>query len=345
MLYRGDGKGHFSPTVFPVPREHYLGVAVGDFDNDGWDDVYLSAFGGGRLLRNVRGKFVDVTARSGIGLQPWGSSATFADYDGDGRLDLFIGNYLKFGPADKPLCDYHGVMASCGPGSYLAERTVAYRNRGGGRFADVSRTLGLDRTPGKTLGLAAAPWGEHGLALALAADQVPSSLMIFEEGRAEDHGRVSGVAVAADGRPYAGMGIDWGDYDNDGQLDLAAATFSSHAKLVFHRDGTNFEPQDIARLGLMSSVSEVTFGLKWLDFDNDGWLDLMLASGHVFDNADRAVGGFPGDNPSFAQPLILYRSERGKHFVDVRRGLVRGAERWMVGRGIAGRKALLYHFV
>lgn len=335
-LYRGDGKGRFSSVPLDVPKERYLGVAVGDFDNDGWDDVYLSAFGGGRLLRNVHGRFVDVTANSGIGRQPWGSSATFADYDGDGRLDLFVGNYLTFGPKVLPqLCDSHGIMASCGPTSYLPEHAAAYRNDGGGRFVEVTHKLGLDRAPGKTLGLAAAPWGARGLALAIADDQVPSSLFVFDNGVASDTAEAAGTAVAADGRPYAGMGVDWGDYDNDGQLDLAVATFSSHAKLVFHRDGETFEPQDVARIGLMSSVPYVSFGLKWLDFDNDGWLDLMLASGHVFDNADVAVGGFPGDDPHFAQPLILYRSERGKRFDDASSGLVRGAERPIVGRGLA----------
>lgn len=335
-LYQGDGKGHFRPVPLNLPPAHYLGVAVGDFDNDNRPDLYLSAYQGGALLQNQEnGRFTDVTAQSGLKPQPWGSSASFFDFDKDGDLDLFIGNYVDFGPKTKPqLCNYHGVMGSCGPNSYTALRGVLYRNLGNGRFRDDTHTLGLDKAPGKTLGVAAAPWGNE-VALAVANDQQPSSLYVFAKNEPTDRAVEAGTAFARDGKVYAGMGVDWGDWNNDGQLDLAAAAYTSQAKLIFQRDGTVFEARDIAQIGLMSSVDVITFGLKWLDYDNDGWLDLLLANGHVQDNAKEVTGIYPGGGNSFGQPLILYRNEEGKRFTDVRQGLTGGAERELVGRGLA----------
>jgi hypothetical protein len=340
-LFRGDGKGHFrdvtQATGLAGMRGHFLGCASGDYDNDGFDDLYLSAYRGGALLHNEGGRrFRDVTRGAGLAPQPWGSSCSFVDADGDGRLDLYVGNYVRFGPETQPqLCDVHGTFTACGPGEYGAERGALYRNLGGGRFADVTRTWGLNQVSGKTLGVAAAPLGAGGTALAVANDQVPGDLLLLRGKASEDRGKVSGMAYAADGRVYGGMGIDWGDYDNDGRLDLVIATFQNQAKPVFHNEGSTFAPQDSARLGMTSSIPFVAFGVRWLDYDNDGWLDLLFTNGHVQDNiADADLMSGPAGGAVYRQPIVLYRNLQGMRFADMSDRLG-SAGRPIVGRGLA----------
>src|SRR5579871_6578159 len=167
-LYRGDGHGHFTDVTHETGLDtlhgHFLGCAVGDYDNDGYDDIYITAYRGGVLLHNEHGQgFRDVTREAGLAPQPWGTSATFFDADDDGKLDLYIGDYVQFGPQTQPqLCNYHGVMAGCAPTDYRPLRGVLYHNLGGGRFQDVTHTWGLDRISGRTLGVAAAPFGPDG---------------------------------------------------------------------------------------------------------------------------------------------------------------------------------------
>jgi enediyne biosynthesis protein E4 len=341
-LYKGDGKGRFADVTRRAGLDtlsgRFLGCAVGDYDNDGWSDVYISAHRGGVLLHNRDGKrFENVTARAGIAPQPWGASCTFTDADGDGRLDLYIGNYVRFGPGIGPrLCESHGFRTSCGPGDYAAERGVLYRNRGNGRFEDVTKAWGFQSVSGKTLGVAAGPLDrENRPALALANDQVPGDLIPLRGAKSRRLGESSGMARAADGDVYGGMGIDWGDYDNDGLLDLVVATYQNQAKAVFHNEGGMFAARDTAALGMLSSVPYVAFGVKWLDFDNDGWLDILLTNGHVQDNVAKVElmnAGSPGGR--FRQPTILYRNREGRRFEDVS-ALLGDAARPIVGRGLA----------
>jgi len=341
-LYRGDGKGHFTDVTHATGLDrfqgHFQGCAVGDYDNDGYDDLYISAYRGGILLHNEAGhRFTDVTRSAGIAPQPWGSSCTFADLDGDGKLDLYIGNYVRFGPDTPQLCDIHGFKTSCGPVNYTAERGVLYRNLGFGKFQDVTHAEGLDRVSGKALGAAVAPFEDvQHPALAIADDEVPSDLIRFHGSVGESMGAVSGMAVAGNGKVFGGMGIDWGDYDNDGRLDLVIATYQNQAKGVFHNEGGVFAVQDTARLGMFSSIPYVAFGAKWLDYDNDGWLDLMFANGHVQDNiADVDVFDGPGHGALYRQPILLYHNLEGKRFSDESVHLQGGAERRIVGRGLA----------
>ena len=345
-LFRGDGKGHFTDVTRQMGLDklsgHFLGCAVGDYDNDGYADIYLSAYGGGTLLHNAGGKrFEDVTAQAGLRAQPWGTSCTFADVDGDGRLDLYIANYVRFGPDSKQYCPAPGGETSCGPNDYPVERGVLYHNLGGGRFADVTRAWGYDKASGKALGVAAAPMpGSDRVSLAIANDQTPGDLVTLKGKAAQNTGVASGMALTPGGKVYAGMGLDWGDYDNDGQLDLAIAAYQNQAKCVFHNDDGVFTMQDTLRLGMASSIPYLTFGIKWLDYDNDGSLDLMLANGHVQDNiavVDMMHG--PAEGAMYRQPLLLYHNlgadQGGKHFEDASAGLSGNAGQPIVGRGLA----------
>lgn len=350
-LFRGDGKGHFTDVTKAAGLDRlsgpFLGCAVGDYDNDGFPDLYLSAFRGGALLHNENfasksqgegRRFQEVTHQAGLASQPWGTSCAFVDADNDGRLDLYIGNYVHFGPDVQPqLCASHGQFTSCGPGEYAAEHGVLYRNEGSGHFRDCTRSWGCDRLSGKTLGIAAAPLKNVGQpALALANDQVPGDLLMLQGAATRSLGAASGMALAADGHVYGGMGIDWGDYDEDGQLDLVIATYQNQAKAVFRSQGETFVPQDTARLGMFSSVPYVAFGVKWLDFDNDGRLDLLFSNGHVMDNiaAVDVMNGI-GGGAAYRQPMILYHNQAGERFEDVSAQLGSHLAQPIVGRGLA----------
>jgi hypothetical protein len=338
-LYQGDGTGRFTDvsaaTGLARLSGRFLGCAVGDYDNDGFDDLYLSAYRGGALLRNAGGTgFQEVTKAAGIGPQPWGTSCAFADVDNDGRLDLYVGNYVVFGPNTQPqLCPMSGHLSSCGPRYYQPERGVLYRNEGDGRFRDVTKAWGADKVEGKALGVAFADYDGSGReSLAIANDEVAGDLLHNRgRGRFENIGTSSGTAYDGDGNPHGGMGIDWGDYDNDGKLDLFVATFQNEPKCVYRNEGEFFTESSVA-LGMAPALPLVAFGSKWLDYDNDGWLDLILANGHVQDNI-----AVIDKSAAYLQSTQLFRNAgNGTAFADVSASaLDEGARRPAAGRGLA----------
>jgi FG-GAP repeat. len=277
-LYRGDGRGHFidvtHETGLDILHGHFLGCAVGDYDNDGFDDIYVSGYRTGLLLNNQGGKrFLDVTKPSGMSPQPWGSSCSFADLDGDGLLDLYVANYVKFDPdRDLVLCPFKGFLSGCGPVNYDAAHGTLYRNEGSGKFRDVTKAAGMVGQ-GKGLGVAFAKYQPNGrLSLAVANDLMPGDLFTgLGGGRFRNAGFESGTAYDKDGESHAGMGVDWADYDNDGNMDLFVTTFANEVKTLYHNDGH----------GAFSIVSERTkvdlptrpfvgWGCKFFDADNDG---------------------------------------------------------------------------
>ena len=338
-LYKGDGHGHFTDVSHSIGldtlRGHFLGCATGDYDNDGWEDVYVSGYRTGLLLRNDGGKgFRDVTRAAGLAPQPWGTSAAFADIDGDGRLDLYVGGYADYDRRKNPvLCKEQGILTSCGPTRYAGKAGTLYRNLGSGRFRDVTQTWGIaPENTGMTLGVAFADYGGTGhTGLYLANDERPGNLFQNSGTAMKDVGRASGTAYDGRFRTHGGMGLDWGDYDNDGRLDLFIAAFRDEPKTIHHNEGSGLF-QDHSSLLTFGKATEpyVAFGGKWLDYDNDGWLDLIIANGHVQDNIaaiDREA--------SYREPTQLFRNDHGRLLVNMSARAGEALTRPLVGRGLA----------
>jgi hypothetical protein len=344
-LYKGDGQGHFTDATHQMGLDklhgHFLGCAVGDYDGDGYDDIYLSGYRTGILLHNEKGKgFRDVTASAGLKPQPWGTSASFTEtVPGSGKLDLFIANYAVFGtePGIPQLCDSHGLKTSCGPRYYTPLKGTFYRNLGNGRFADVSAAVGMAQTSGRGLGVAFAPL-EIGEApsLAIADDELAGDLLRPSSKAAAHYANIgtqAGTAFDRDGGIHGGMGTDWGDYDNDGKFDLFVCTFQSEAKSLYHNEGNGLFTDVSYRTGLaLPTQPRVAFGCKFFDYDNDGWLDLIIANGHVQDNIHDI-----DTSTTYKQTLQLFHNSGGNPLTFDETSAAGGPAfaQPMVGRGLA----------
>jgi hypothetical protein len=311
----------------------WKGCAIGDYDNDGWPDVFLSGYHTGALLRNDRGRrLVDVTRAAHIRHRGWGSSAGFADYDGDGHLDLFVGNYLKFGPESLQHCRFRGgAMGGCPPQVYPAERGVLYHNRGDGTFEDATRAAGMADSGGKTMAIGWCDFDDDGRAdLYLANDGVPGDLYRNEGGHFTNVGILSGTAFGAKHLAQAGMGVDWADYDRDGRMDLVVTAFSDEPYSLYHNQGLFFDNVS-EELGIgRVTFKPLGFGCRFVDVDNDGWPDLVFANGHVYDQSAKIDPETP-----YREPLILMRNEQGRMFADVSGEAGPAFHRPIVGRGLA----------
>jgi len=349
-LYKGDGHGHFTDVSramgLDTLKGHFLGCAVGDYDNDGYDDLYISGYRTGLLLHNEKGRrFRDVTQEAGIRPQPWGTSAAFGDMDNDGRLDLYVANYVNFDPLkSQRLCvvktKQGPVKTGCGPDSFPALKGVLYHNERGKHFRDVTQAWGLSSQSGKGLGAAMADYAGRGrLALAIANDEMPGDL--FQDGgggHMKNVGKASGTALGALGVAHGGMGVDWGDYDNQGRLSLFVATYSAEPKDLYHNEGNGLFSNDALSSGMpRTSRDKVAFGCKFFDADNDGWLDLIVANGHTADNIDKfwAIRGYT----TYRQPTQLFYNLSAIHnigrFGDVSPKAGPDLQKPIVGRGLA----------
>jgi enediyne biosynthesis protein E4 len=301
-----------------------MGVAVADFDNDGWQDLYVTGYGGNALYRNLGNcKFEDVTDKAGVRVGGYSEGAAWGDYNRDGFVDLFVPRYLsmdldklpKPDAADK-LCDFQGISMECARRGHNGESDFLFRNRGDGTFEDVSKKAGVD-DPGRYLGMQGmwADYDNDGWPdLSVTNDGGPNYLYHNKhDGTFEDVGLYSGAALSLEGQERGSMGVDFGDIDHDGRLDIFVSNFAGEANALYWNQGergfTDISwPSGIAR----PSVSYVGWGTAFFDMDNDGWLDLFVANGHVFPQMDNVKGSAP-----YRQPVLLFRNKRNRTFEDV----------------------------
>jgi hypothetical protein len=308
-----------------------LGVAVGDYDNDGWPDLYVTNLGTNRLYHNNHdGTFTDVAEKAGVGLASGDpnvvgdhTGATFGDYDGDGRLDLFVAGYIRFDFAHPPVagskeasheqCQYRGVDVMCGPRGLQGDHDHLFHNNGNGTFTDVSEKAGVSDKQGLYgLGALFVDVNNDGRPdLLVANDSTPNYLYINKgDGTFDDQSYLSAFALNGDGREVSNMGLAAGDYENNGHLDLVSTDFSDDYDLVFLNDGQGNLNDVSYKSGIASpTVPFVGFGDGFLDYDNDGWKDLLIVNGHVYPQVDQ----HPDWGMSYAQrPLLFHNLGNGK---------------------------------
>lgn len=317
-----------------VLRGRWFGCATGDYDNDGHPDVFLTGYETTALLHNTgKGRFDDVTDRMGARERFWASSASFGDIERDGFLDLYVGAYLVFRPGMPEFKTMSGVPLTLGPGAYEPQKGVLLKNEEGRRFRDATRATGTDATHGKTLGVAFAdPDNDGDDDLYLANDQLPQD---FFENDGRGHFRNvavdNGTAYRDEARVQSGMGVDFGDYDGDGWLDLFVTNFSDEPKSLYRNLGNGLYELTGNRAGVAQSTrSRVGFGTKFVDLNNDGWLDLVLVSGHVQDLIQRVDPG-----SSYPQRSQMFLNLGDGRFREISDEVGEDFRRPIVGRGLA----------
>jgi hypothetical protein len=336
----GDGRPalHFTDVTerAGVGLDAYgMGAAVGDYDNDGDLDLFVTTFGPDTLYRNNgNGTFSDVTAEAGVSDPLWSTSATFFDYDRDGNLDLFVANYLDFTIAGNKSCaDPLGAPDYCGPRLYRSVPDRLYRNTGDGRFTDVTGTAGIAKAYGAGLGVTAGDYnGDGWLDLYVANDATPNQLWINRhDGTFVDEGLLSGAALNAGGNPEGSMGIASGDFDADGDEDLFVTNIIGETFVLYKNDGQGIFDDARVAAGLAAPTAAATgFGTDWIDYDNDGWLDLFVANGAV--NVIEAQRGQP--SPYRMKNQLFHNTGKGR-FVETSQAGGPAFARAEVGRGAA----------
>ncbi|HLK03139.1 MAG TPA: CRTAC1 family protein [Candidatus Acidoferrum sp.] len=330
MLLHNNHDGTFTDVTEKagVANERWgFGVAVADFDNDGWPDIYVANFGKNRLYHNNHdGTFTDIAEKAGVGLGGWSTSPTWGDYDHDGLLDLFVPGYVKFDIDNPPIagtgeipanfCQFRGINVMCGPRGLPGEADHLFHNNGDGTFTDVSVKAGVSNKNGY-YGLASVfvdidddGWVD----LAVANDSVPNYLFRNKhDGTFEEIGYASGFALSEDGREQASMGIAVGDYNRDGRVDLFTTTFSDDYKTLYRNDGGGSFTDVSYASGLATpTIPFLSWATAFLDYDNDGFLDLFIANGHVYPQVDQQDWG-----TTWAERPQLFRNLDGKKFQEI----------------------------
>jgi enediyne biosynthesis protein E4 len=292
-----------------------MGVAVGDYDNDGYEDLYVTAFGGNRLYHNNgNGTFTDVTEKAGVAGGGWSTSAAWVDLDNDGLLDLIVLRYVQW-DFDDIWCGEHkeGYRSYCHPDYFQAISPLVYHNDGNGHFTEMSQKIGLSK-PGKGLGLAVADYDRDGHTDIFVANDSMLEFLYRNKGDGtfEEVGLAAGIAADGDGRTYAGMGVDFADYNNDGLPDLVITDLANQMYALYRNngDGTFTYASYESGLGRMTRPHS-GWGVRFVDSDNDGWKDLLVAQGHDLDTVEL---NFP--NLHYREPMLLARNT-GQGFVDV----------------------------
>jgi len=336
-LYHNNKDGTFTDVTREtgLAIEVYgLGCAVGDYDNDGYDDIYVTAVGNNHLFRNLgNGKFADVSAKAGVANPGFSTSAVWFDYDNDGRLDLFVAHYVEWSIEKDQYCALDGEHKSyCTPQVYKGESSSLFHNRGDGTFEDVSRRAGIYDPTGKALGVALLDYDNDGwMDLFVATDTEPNKLYRNNhDGTFSDVALAAGIAYSESGKARAGMGTDAADYDNSGHQGLVVGNFTNEGMSLYRNDGSGLFIDQAPATGIsrMSSQS-LTFGAFFFDYDLDGLLDILAVNGHVADDISVVQ-----PNVKYAQPPHLFRNQGGK-FEDVTARLGRALQQPIVGRGAA----------
>jgi len=300
-----------------------MGVAVADFDNDGNLDLFVTSYGGNALYRNKGNcTFEDVTDKAGVRGGGFSTGAAWADYDRDGNVDLFVSRYVHVDMNNLPtfgstkFCQFKGAPVQCGPWGMEGESDLLYHNRGDGTFEEVSKKAGVD-DPEKYYGLGAI-WGDYDNDgwpdLFVADDATPNHLYHNNHnGTFTDEAMVAGIALNSEGQALGSMGVDWGDYDHSGRLSMFVTEFADQPNTLYHnqRSGVFEDVAMESRLG-QPSLPYLGWGTKFFDMDNDGWLDLFIACGHVYPQMDNVRG-----SAAYAEPMLLHRNLRNGTFEEV----------------------------
>jgi enediyne biosynthesis protein E4 len=335
-LYHQKSDGTFEDVTQKAGLQgvgYGMGVAVGDYDNDGYEDLYVTAYGGNRLYHNNGdGTFTDVTEKAGVAGNGWSTSAAWIDLDGDGLLDLVVLRYLQW-DFDDIWCGERkeGYRAYCHPDSFHAITPLVYHNDGKGRFTEIAEKAGLS-IPGKGLGIAFADYDRDGrLDIFVANDSMPEFLYHNKGGgRFEEVALESGVALSGEGHSYAGMGVDFADYNNDGLPDLVVTDLASQMYALYRNNGDGTFTYDSYPSGIgRMTMKHSGWGVRFMDYDNDGWKDLLITQGHDLDTIQLT---FP--DLRYKETMLLARNT-GSGFVDVSAEAGEVFQRAWVGRGLS----------
>jgi len=326
-LYKNNRDGTFTDVTAKAGLAHSgwgQGVCIGDFDNDGFEDLFVTYWGRNVLYHNNGdGTFTDVSAKAGVGgnRTRWSTGCAFVDYDRDGHLDLFVANYVDIGdfgswplPQSGP-CRFKSVIVACGPPGLPGAKNILYHNNGDGTFTDVSEKSGVLKANGTyALGVLTGDFDNDGWPdIYVANDSQPSALYHNNHnGTLTDNGIMAGCAYSQDGKPQAGMGATAGDYDCDGWLDIFKTNFSEDTSTLYHNTGDAVFDDATFPAGLGLNTRMLGWGCGFADFDNDGWIDIFVSNGHIYPE----IKNLPLDI-KYAEPKVLYRNLRNGHFEDV----------------------------
>ena len=342
-LYRNNGDGTFTDVTdrAGVPGSGFgLGCVWGDYDNDGHPDLYVTQYGKNVLYRNNgQGTFTDVTAKAHVDGMDFGTrlhtGAAFFDYDRDGKLDLYAGGYVDFGPESKQTCDIDGAESSCPPSVYAGSPGVLYHNNGDGTFTNVTKAANIYQPKGKNLSVAAADYDNDGWPdLFVANDGIDAYLYHNEhDGTFVETGLAAGIALSDDGGTMAAMCLGIGDYNNDGWLDLYISDFQDRPHHLWRNASGDFT--EVSRQAGIGSITArfLSFGGGFFDYDNDGWLDLFIANGHVYQGVERSASG-----GHYKQINLLFHNNAAGSFTNMTEAAQRAGNGFStahLGRGVA----------
>jgi hypothetical protein len=338
-LYHNNHDGTFTDVTHKAGLDVELfgmGVAVGDYDNDGYDDLFVTAMGQSRLFRNNgNGTFTDVTQKAGLaGPKEFSTSAAWVDYDKDGKLDLVVGNYVQWSMEGDLYCTLDGKSKSyCTPESYKGTSVRLWHNRGDGTFEDATKKAGLGEPTSKTLGMAILDYDNDGWPdLLFSNDTQPNKLYRNNgNGTFTEKAVVAGIAFSEDGVARAGMGVDAADYDHTGVASILITNFANQMLSLYHNEGKGLFVDEAPRSEIgRASLLTLGFGCFFFDYDLDGWPDILIANGHIDEDVQRVQ-----PNVKYAMPPHLFRNAGGGKFVEVTKEMGAGFASARVGRGAA----------